>query len=250
MAFIHGKTTTALVNEYNLSAFFNDASVSYSADTAETTAFGNDSKTYLIGLDDGTLSLNGMFEGTTSGVDTVVAAVLASGSVPNQATSSVIYGTPAAGTSASLVHGLINNYDISAPVSDVVAATLEVQGSGGVASGKALSALAAVSATTTGSAVDRGEGASTTAGTVVAHLHVPTNDRDAGTLTAKITTSATEGGVYADVTGGGFTAVAGGSAAFQRLEISGAVNRYVKVVYTVAGGSSGSYTPIVTLSAY
>ena len=146
--------------------------------------------------------------------------------------------------------GIITTYDISTPVGDVVSASLEIQADGGVTQGDALSALAEVSTTTTGSEVDRGAAASTTAGTCVAHLHVPVNGRDAGTLTAKITSSTSSGGTFADVSGGAFTAISGGSTGSQRLEITGAVNRYVKVVYTVASGSSGSYTPIVTLSKY
>jgi len=249
MAFLHGKKTTALMNEYDLSSYLNDASVSYSADTAETTTFGDDAKTYIVGHDDGTLSLSGMFEGSTTGVDTAIAAVLESGTVPNETTTSVIYGTPAAGSKASLVFGLVNSYDISAPVADVVAASIEVQGSGGINQGYVLSGLDAISATTTGSAVDRGASAVTAAHDYVAHLHVPVNSRDAGTLIATVTSSTSSGGTYA--TNGTFTAIAGGTTGFQRLSITAAtINRYVKVVYTIASGTSGTYTPIVNLSAY
>ena len=247
MAFVHGKSISVLANDTNLSSFLNDASVTYNAETAETTAFGDSAKTYIIGLSDGTISLSGMYEGSTTGFDAAITSALAAS---NEVTTSIFYGTPAAGLRTSMAGGLINSYDISTPVGDVVSASLDIQVDGGVTQGDALSALAAVSATTTGSEVDRGAAASTTAGTCVAHLHVPTNSRDAGTLTAKITSATSSGGSYADVTGGGFTAIAGGSTGSQRLEISGAVNRYVKVVYTVAGGSSGSYTPIVTLSKY
>jgi hypothetical protein len=248
MAFLHGKGTSVIANDVNLSSFLNDASVTYSAETAETTAFGSSSKTYIVGLSDGSISLSGMYEGTaTTGFDAAIFAALAAS---NEVTTSIFYGTPAAGVQVSMAGGIITSYDISAPVSDVVSASLEIQADGGVTQGDSLSALAAVSATVTGSEVDRGAGASTTAGTCIAQLHVPVNGRDAGTLTAKLTSSTSSGGSYADVTGGGFTAIAGGSTGSQRLEVSGAINRYVKVVYTVASGSSGSYTPIVTLSKY
>lgn len=248
MAFLHGKGISVLTNDVNLSSFLNDVSISANFETAETTAFGDSAKTYIVGLGDGTVSLNGMYEGTaTTGFDAAVTAALASS---NETTTSVFYGTPAAGLRTSMAGGIITTYDISTPVGDVVSASLEIQADGGVTQGDALSALAEVSTTTTGSEVDRGAAASTTAGTCVAHLHVPVNGRDAGTLTAKITSSTSSGGTFADVSGGAFTAISGGSTGSQRLEITGAVNRYVKVVYTVASGSSGSYTPIVTLSKY
>jgi len=251
MAFLHGKGISVLANDVNLSSFLNDVSMSSSFETAETTAFGDSAKTYIVGLGDGSVSLNGMYEGTaTTGFDAAVTAAVASS---NEVTTSVFYGTPAAGVRTSMAGGIVTSYEISTPVSDVVSASLEIQADGGVTQGDALSALTAISATvdaTAATAVDRGAGASNTAGTCVAHLHVVANSRDAGTLTAKIVDCDTSGGTYADVTGGGFTAVSGGSTGSQRLEISGAVDRFVKVVYTVASGSSGTYTPIVTLSKY
>ncbi len=248
MAFLHGKSISVLVNDTNLSSFLNDASVTYNAETAETTAFGDSAKTYIIGLSDGTISLSGMYEGSSTGFDAAITSSLAAS---NEATTSIFYGTPAAGLRTSMAGGLINSYDISTPVGDVVSASLDIQVDGGVTQGDALSAIAEVSATTTGSAVDRGAAASTTAGTCVAHLHVLANSRDSGTLTASLVDCDTISGSYGAVTGGSFTAVTGGAGTTsQRLEISGAVDQFVKVVYTVSGGSSGSYTPIVTISKY
>ena len=48
MAFIHGKTALVLQNEFNLSSFFNDVSISRSIETAETTAFGSSAKSYIV----------------------------------------------------------------------------------------------------------------------------------------------------------------------------------------------------------
>ena len=247
MAFLHGKNITVLANDTNLSSFLNDASVTYNAETAETTAFGDSAKTYIIGLSDGTISLSGMYEGSATGFDTAITSALTSS---NEVTTSIFYGTPAAGVRTSMAGGLINSYDISTPVGDVVSASLDIQVDGGVTQGDALSALAEVSATTTGSEVDRGAAASTTAGTCVAHLHVPTNSRDSGTLTVSLVDADAPGGGTAAVDGSTFTAIAAGSTGSQRLEISGDIKQFVKVVYTVSGGSSGSYTPIVTLSKY
>jgi len=255
MAFIHGKNTSVFLNDYNLSPYFNDASASYSADPAETSAFGTDAKTYVIGQNDGTLSLSGMYEASTTGTDTAVQEAFASVNNQNEVTTSVIYsgsGTLTAGDRASIMFGHISSYDVSAVISDIVSTSLEVQGSKGVQNGVALSDLSTVSATATSAAIDRGATAVTTASSCLAHVHIPTNTRDAGDLTIAITTSTTSGGTYTAVTGAtasDFNTFAAGATAYQRLEITGAIERYVKVTFTVTGGTTGSYVPIVTLTS-
>jgi hypothetical protein len=255
MAFIHGKNTSVFFNDYNLSPYFNDASASYTADTAETSAFGTDAKTYVIGQNDGTLSLSGMYEASATGTDTAVEAAFASVSNQNEVTTSVIYsgsGTLTAGDRASMMFGHINSYDVSAVISDIVSTSMEVQGSKGVQNGVVLSNLTPVTATITSAAIDRGATAVNTAGACLAHVHIPTNTRDAGDLTVSITTSTTSGGTYTAVTGAGtsdFNTFAAGATAYQRLEITGAIERYVKVTFTVTGGATGSYVPIVTLTS-
>ena len=89
-----------------------------------------------------------MYEGSTTGFDAAITSSLAAS---NEATTSIFYGTPAAGLRTSMAGGLINSYDISTPVGDVVSASLDIQVDGGVTQGDALSALAEVSATATGS---------------------------------------------------------------------------------------------------
>ena len=255
MAFIHGKNTSVFLNDYNLSPYFNDASASYSADPAETSAFGTYAKTYVIGQNDGTLSLSGMYEASTTGTDTAVQEAFASVNNQNEVTTSVIYsgsGTLTAGDRASIMFGHISSYDVSAVISDIVSTSLEVQGSKGVQNGVALSDLSTVSATATSAAIDRGATAVTTASSCLAHVHIPTNTRDAGDLTIAITTSTTSGGTYTAVTGAtasDFNTFAAGATAYQRLEITGAIERYVKVTFTVTGGTTGSYVPIVTLTS-
>ena len=44
MAFIHGKGTIVLCNQFNLSAYFNEVSVARSVETAETTTFSKSAK--------------------------------------------------------------------------------------------------------------------------------------------------------------------------------------------------------------
>ena len=172
MAFLHGKNTAVLFNEHNLSSYFNDVSVSRSVETAETTAFGDSSKTYIVGLQDGTLSLSGMFDGSANAIDDVLSGVLGT---EDGAVTTVFYGGTTTGNRCSIAKVEATSYDVSAPVGDVVAASAELQADGGIDQGIALTGLAAVSAT--GDGTSQNNTASTGNGGV-ASLHVTANDRD------------------------------------------------------------------------
>ena len=109
----------------------NEISMPREIETAETTAFGNDDKTYITGLGDATISLSGMFDATT---DTLIAgdiANLKSGSV-----SSLTFEYGPAGSVAAQPkftgEALITSYEVSSPVGDVVTYSLELQVTGGV----------------------------------------------------------------------------------------------------------------------
>ena len=134
--FKHGKnayfaldgTAASLVN---ISDTLNEISMPRAIETAETTAFGQNDKTYITGLGDATISLSGMFDAT---VDTQIAgniANLKSGSVSSL---SFEYGpSGSAGSSPKFTgEALITSYDISSPVGDVVTYALELQVTGAV----------------------------------------------------------------------------------------------------------------------
>ena len=134
--FKHGKnayfaldgTAASLVN---ISDTLNEISMPRAIETAETTAFGQNDKTYITGLGDATISLSGMFDAT---VDTQIAgniANLKSGSVSSL---SFEYGpSGSAGSSPKFTgEALITSYDISSPVGDVVTYSLELQVTGAV----------------------------------------------------------------------------------------------------------------------
>ena len=115
----------------DISNTLNEISMPREIETAETTAFGNDDKTYITGLGDATISLSGMFDATT---DTLIAgdiANLKSGSVSSL---TFEYG-PAGSVSAQpkfTGEALITSYEVSSPVGDVVTYSLELQVTGGV----------------------------------------------------------------------------------------------------------------------
>ena len=115
----------------SISDTLNEISMPQAIETAETTAFGQNDKTYITGLGDATISLSGMFDAT---VDTQIAgniANLKSGSVSSL---SFEYGPSGSVVSSPKFTGeaLITSYDISSPVADVVTYSLELQVTGAV----------------------------------------------------------------------------------------------------------------------
>ena len=67
--FNHGKNAVVLLDNTNLSTTLTDASVSLTADVAETSTFTASSKTYVSGLKDGTATLSGYFESSSPDAD-------------------------------------------------------------------------------------------------------------------------------------------------------------------------------------
>lgn len=117
-----------------ISDTLNEITLPREIETAETTAFGNNDKTYITGLADATISLSGMFDAT---VDTMIngnIANLKSGSV---ASLSFEYGPSGSAATSPKFTGeaLITSYEIGSPVGDVVTYSLELQVTGGVTAG-------------------------------------------------------------------------------------------------------------------
>ena len=64
MAFKHGKDSKVFINNSDFSTYFNSVDVARTADVAESTTFGNSSKTYITGNKDGTFTVTGFFDAT------------------------------------------------------------------------------------------------------------------------------------------------------------------------------------------
>ena len=88
MATKHGKGVAVLINGLLLSAYFNNADISRTCDTAEDTAFQDTFKSYIPGLHDGSISLSGMWDAAANDYKL---AVTADGTWPSTST------TPEAG---------------------------------------------------------------------------------------------------------------------------------------------------------
>lgn len=129
--FKHGKNAQFELAGTNLSTTLNEISLPREIETAETTAFGTQDKTYIVGLSDATVSLSGMFDATTNTAINAIITNLKSGSV---ASASFTYGPSGSAASSPKFTGeaLVTSYEISSPVGDVITYSLELQCTGAV----------------------------------------------------------------------------------------------------------------------
>jgi hypothetical protein len=225
MPYRHGKNTKVLVGGYDLSAYFNEASVSEMVETGETTTFGTSAKTYITGLTDGTVSISGMFDGATGAVDAVLSSVLGSDTA-------VVFSVAPEGLAITrrLYAGesRATSYEISSPVADVVSVSGELQVTGGVGNSVSLCDLASVSASGNGTAVDN---TASTSNGGVAVLHVTANAHN-NTSVFKVQHSA-DNSTWADLAT--FTTVATTVVTAEKVAVTGTVNRYLRAQRTLAG---------------
>lgn len=231
MPFRHGKNTVLFVNGADLTRYFNEASVSQSVETAETTAFGDDDKTYITGLADGTMSGSGMFDGQAGAVDQILSSVI--GSATADVITVGVDGATAGRVTLSM-EARQTSYEVSAPVSDVVAANIEAQATGGVDRGIFLAARSVVTASGQGASQDN---AAATSNGGVAYLHATVNTRD-GASTFKVQHS-TDNVSFVDLAT--FSSVSASATSGQRVAVTGTVYRYLRASHA-PGGSSGSVT--------
>ena len=130
--FVHGKSTDFELDDTggtsrSLSNVLTSVDFPEVIETAETTAFGATSKSYIVGLRDATISVSGLWDATVDGY--II------GTEP--ATRSFIFG-PASSTSSNVKYTgecILTNYAVSAPVADVVTFSLDLQVTGNVTRG-------------------------------------------------------------------------------------------------------------------
>jgi len=231
----HGKKTRVLVNGYDLSRFFRSASIDGEVELLDTTTFQASAKTYIIGMPDSKASLEGLFSSNADAlapneVDDILQPILGTDS---ELFVLIAQGDIAAvGDACQLFSGRETKYSVTSPFNGVTSCMAEIQADNGIRAALALAGLAARTATGAGASVDN---AVATAAGFHASLHV-TEASAADTLDVIIEDSA-DGSTWATI--GTFPQVSAIGA--ERLEIAGAVRRYVRASWTIAG-TSPSFT--------
>jgi hypothetical protein len=232
MAFKHGKDTKVYVNSSNYSTYFNSADATRTADTAESTTFGNSAKTYIAGEKDGTVSLTGFFDATADGV----LQPLLGG-----ADFDLVMGIDGLDTGdyATFAKGNITNYAVSSPVGDIVATSLDVQSDEGMWNGSVLTASAFTTTAAQGSAQDNSSSTSNGCG---AFLIVTSVSGTSPTGDVKIQHSA-DNVTYVDLIT--FTQATAATSEVKFVDSGTTINRYIRVYNTIGGSSTPTINAIV-----
>ncbi len=131
--FVHGKSGDFAIDDTggtsrNISNVLNSIDFSESTETGETTAFGSSSKSYVVGLEDASISVSGMWDAT-------VDAYFKGGAEP--ASRSFIIG-PAGSTGGNIKYtgeAIMTSYAIAPPVGDTVTFSADFQVTGAVTRG-------------------------------------------------------------------------------------------------------------------
>lgn len=121
----HGKGTNIFAGGYDLSPFLSSVDQTQTVDTAEVTTFTAQSKAYIPGQIDSTLSMSGYFDGAASGIDEVLSAALDSDAATVLTVAEGGVGT--VGNRALVASGLASGYNITASVSEAVQVSAEFQ---------------------------------------------------------------------------------------------------------------------------
>lgn len=223
--FTHGSTAEVLFGGYDLTSYLRSATINGSADTAESTAFGDTFKTYVAGLKDGTFSAEGMHDSSANASGTILhTARGVSGTeisyYPNGDT---------AGNFGSGLEAQVTSFDVTSPVDDVTSLSVEAQSSVGAERLVSLRALSQATGSGTASSVDNG--AATTDG-YAAYLHAV--GAVSGTVSVKVQDSA-DNSSFADFAT--FTDITAGTTS-QRIEGTADPRRYLRLVTTAASGTA------------
>jgi hypothetical protein len=234
----HGKGANIFANGFDLSPFLSSIDQTQTVDTAEVTTFTAQSKAYVAGQVDGTLSMSGYFDGVASGVDEVLSAALDSDSATVLTVAEG--GVGMVGNRALVASGLASGYNITASVSEAVQVSAEFQldGSGignfGTHRGVVLAnGTSITSASQNYSAIDNG-GASSNG--IIANLHITASDQS---TIAKIQHS-TDNVNWSDLVT--FASIAAGRGAERKI-VTGTVNRYLRATWS---GTLGTRTVVIT----
>lgn len=220
--FIHGKNAVVYQDGNDLTGYLRSLSNSAEVETAESTTFADDDKTYVPGLADATISAEGLFDSTFDGE---------LNSITGSGTKSVWSVYPGGDADGSCGRGYsldVTSAERTAEIGDVVMVSIEGQSSVGTEAIISHHGLAQRTASGTATVVDN---SASSANGGYGYLHATAAS---GTVVVKVQHSS-DNSTYVDyLTLGTVTA----SARSFRTTATGTVNRYTRVVYTITSGTA------------
>lgn len=237
MAFRHGKDSALLVGGYDLTQWVTSGSVPQTFDVVDTSHWGTQAKSYVVGQSDATANVSGFFDGDKTALEDKMTAITAD--VAGMPITTCFDGGCVVGRRAVLGRGKRTKYDITAALSDVVKFEGGFQFDGGAYSGWVLAPNTLASVSANYATVDC---AASSANGLVAYAHVITNSNAANTI--KVQHSA-DGTTWVDLATAQALPVITTTPAYFIITASGTINRYLRAVVSISTGSA-----TVAVSAY
>lgn len=225
---IHGKNSVLLSDQYDLQSYFKTFGPKHMKKADESTVFGLTDRTYVPGIQSGSVSGGGLFKGAASAADADVVLRTALGDSTSGQVMSLGIGGFAIGKRTRCWQARVNSYDLSVNNDGLIAASFESSANDGLDAGVSLHDHSAAEASSTNStSVD--QAALSTKG-AIAHLHVIS-----GTGTADILVEHSSDNVtFATLIT--FTQATGATAERKEIATGVTINRYVRVKSTIVTG--------------
>lgn len=224
---MHGKNTSVLFNAFDLSTYFNQADTNIDQSTGENTGFQptGSARTFEQGLNGGTVSLSGFFNGGANAVDAKLSAAINPSA--DDVVSIGLEGVLSLGKVVKLLASQLTQYQVSSPFDGIVTVSGQMQSNGGIQSGAVLHPLGAETATGNDTSIDQ---AAATSNGGVAHLHVTAVSGTTPNNTVVVQHSS-DNSTFADL----ITFTAATAVTAERKTVTGTVNRYVRTKRTISG---------------
>jgi predicted secreted protein len=131
MAFTQGKNATLSVNSQSWTVYVANVTITRNKDTLDVTTLGDSDREFISGLRNATLAITAYFDNTAVGY---LNTAFASGSnvswslVLGEAGSTITYSQTASGNTG----GVINSFEIGAPVDGLLGVSFSIQCSGAI----------------------------------------------------------------------------------------------------------------------
>lgn len=226
----HGRLTRVYLNGYDLTGFFRKSSSEATREVAESTVFNLSDKTYLAGVSDANLSLEGLFDNAVDGIEEVLnTAFTTDPTIVCIVPQGDVLGNVAYGLS-----GLENKLTLEASKDDIVSLNHELQSTVGRDRLLVQHTLSTEVASNQSASIDNTVVSTLNGG--MGYLHVP--DITGITNLAVLIEDSADNSAFATILSfAGVTADRGR----QRVEITGTVRRYTRARWVFTGAGSAQF---------
>ena len=232
--YVHSKRAAVIHGDKNLQDWMREASASIQNENADTSHFGHDAKTYIVGQNDAQFTGSGLYDGTIDGVEQHMEAILED-ELANENPLPITFAPEGLvfGGAALMANAKHTTYEVNQVISDVVSWSFEMQADGGMHGGSILFPPTPINTATTVNGASE-DGLASSAHGAVLNAHVLANTTG-NNVVVKLQHS-TNDSTWVDL------ATATLEEGAEVVVATGTVNRYLRIIVTTTG--SGSVTVV------